>query len=73
MTDTAYVIRFDFPADPNAGAMASTIYAGWAGDTLGFAPTIDTAARFKTEAIAKRTLENSYGENMQEVGSVVTA
>jgi hypothetical protein len=72
MTDE-FVIRFDFAADPSEGIAATTIYSGWAGDSLGFAPTLDTAARFATKDIAEQTLQNSYGPEMREAGSVVSA
>lgn len=60
-----WAIVFDFPEvdDP--------VFAGWVGDVLGIAPTIETAARFDSEAVALRTLEHAYGPSVAQWGVVV--
>ena len=60
-----YVIEFRFPE------LSEPHYAGWYKDTLGFAPTIKTAAKFPDEETAARTLKNSYGEETASFGYVV--
>lgn len=59
-----YLIKFDFPE--------GVMWAGWAGDALGWAPTEKTAARFETKEIAENTLANSYGAGSQRYGLVVS-
>lgn len=58
-----YLIKFNFPE----GAM----FSGWAGDSLGWAPTVETAARFESKEIAENTLANSYGDGTRQYGLVV--
>jgi hypothetical protein len=61
----SYAICFDFPEAPG-----EPIYAGWAGDQLGFAPTLTTAATWGDEETAQRYLDN-YGPSIRECGVVV--
>lgn len=67
MSESAYLICFDFPD------MDDPVFAGWAGEQLGIAWTMKTAARFESEEIAARWLENNYGAEMREWGTVVEA
>jgi len=61
----SYAICFDYPeAD-------EPVFAGLAGDTFGFAPTLKTAIRFDTEEAAAQALENCYGEGSRPFGTVV--
>lgn len=60
-----YTICFDFPESDDP------VFAGWAGDTLGIAPTLRTAARWADEDAAQAALDNSYGPTTREFGSVV--
>ena len=63
-----FVIRFDFDD------VAVVWYAGWTGGgTLGYAPSIATAARFDSVAVARRTLDNSYGPESRACGSIRSA
>lgn len=59
-----YAIRFDFPE--------GAVYAGEAGDSLGFAPTLATALMFEDPDVALRFLTNGYGEEVRSLGQVVT-
>jgi hypothetical protein len=65
-----YAIRFDFPEAPG-----EPVFAGWVeesgGRSLGYAPTLKTAALWDEEEIAQRHLQNGYGPSMRECGTVV--
>jgi len=62
-----FAICFDFPETPG-----QPLFAGWLYDGgLGFAPRLETAARFDTWEAAERTLENSYGRETRTFGTVV--
>lgn len=61
-----YTICFDAPEDPG-----NPIFAGWYKGTLGFAPSLDSAAFWDDEETAQRHLENGYGPSMREIGVVV--
>jgi hypothetical protein len=61
-----FAICFDFPEAPG-----EPLFAGWAGDAPGFAPTLATAMRFDDWDVAERFLANSYGPSIGECGAVV--
>jgi hypothetical protein len=73
MTEWLIEFLFDDHEAANEGLDADddpvVCYAGWAGDTLGFAFTTKTAARFATREIAERHL-TSYGPETRRCGSV---
>jgi hypothetical protein len=58
-----YAIRFDFPE--------GKAFAGMYKDAAGFAPTIATAELFNDADLARRWLENSYGDGTRPWGKVV--
>lgn len=60
-----FAICFDFPENDDP------VFAGFAGDALGFAPTLRTAVKFDRETDAERTLQNGYGPSTRPYGVVV--
>ena len=60
----SYTVCFDFPE------LTDPMFAGWARDVLGFAPSLRTAAMFETEEAAQRALDG-YSANTREWGCVV--
>jgi len=63
---TKFAIRFAYPeAD-------GYLYAGWFKDTLGWAPTLATAALFDTREEATRILKNGYGPTQEQFGIVIS-
>jgi len=64
-----YAICFDFPelnGDP--------VFAGWTGSNpkqLGFAPKLETAAKWDSEEVAGNFLRNNWGEKISQYGTVV--
>jgi hypothetical protein len=61
-----YAICFDFPE-----LEGQPLFAGWAGDQLGFAYDLRTAAKFDTEEIAENHLRNNWGKQVNQWGTVV--
>jgi hypothetical protein len=61
-----YAICFDFPERPG-----EPVFAGWAGDQLGFAFSLESAATWDSEEIAERWLNNNYGDETRKCGTVV--
>jgi hypothetical protein len=61
-----YAICFDWP-EMNGEPM----FAGWHKGAPGFAPQLETAAKFETEEEAERMLKNGYGPSVAVYGKVV--
>jgi hypothetical protein len=66
-----YAICFDFPEAPG-----EPVFAGWVEEksgarSLGWAPTLKTAAFWDEKEVAQRHLDNGYGDSMRECGTVV--
>lgn len=63
---TAYTICFDFPETEG-----SPVFAGWAGDQLGFAQTLATCARWASEEEAESYLRHNWSPAVAQHGRVV--
>lgn len=62
---TEYLICFDFPEAPDPW-FAAQLRAG-----MGFVSSLTDAARFGTQEIAERVLQNGYGDSTRPYGTVV--
>jgi hypothetical protein len=60
MTDE-FVIRFDFAADPSEGIAATTIYSGWAGDSLEIGTANARSADAAIREVVGKQPENERG------------
>jgi len=50
------------------------VFAGWTGSNpkqLGFAPKLETAAKWDSEEVAGNFLRNNWGEKISQYGTVV--
>ncbi len=62
-----YAICFDFPE-----MNGEPVFAGWLNGMLQFAPRLETAAKFDTEEIAERWLNNNWSSpEIKGYGTVV--